>query len=188
MNSSHHEQKDLQVLAEGRFLRLVKRDRWEFAERVHSRGAIAVVAVTNEGNFLLVEQPRAAFHNDPVIELPAGIVGDTPGQEDEALEVAAQRELLEETGYHAQHLERLAFGPTSPGLSGECLAIYRATGLKKVAAGGGDDSEQITVHEVPLAQVETWLQAQIQQGRHIDLKVYAGLYFAVTMTAGDETP
>ena len=54
----------------------------------------------------------------------------------------------------------------------------RAEGLIKRGAGGGDASEAITVHEVPLADVSTWLRQQTAAGRLVDIKVYAGLYFA----------
>jgi NAD+ synthase (glutamine-hydrolysing) len=45
-----------------------------------------------------------------VIEMPAGLVGDEPGQEEESFESAARRELLEETGYEAASLEPLFAG------------------------------------------------------------------------------
>ena len=71
-------------------------------------------------------------------------------------------------------------GPTSPGLTSEEIVIYRATGLRRVGPGGGLESESITVHEVPLAGAEAWLREREAAGLRIDLKVYAGLYFART--------
>jgi ADP-ribose pyrophosphatase len=165
------------TLAQGRFLRLVRRGTWEYVERVNVRGAAAIVAVTDDGRLLLIEQPRPAV-GKPVIELPAGLVGDEEGMEEEEMEAAAGRELVEETGFEAAKVELVAEGPTSPGLTSECIAIFVATGLRRVGSGGGTASEQITVYEVPLAEVETFLREQSDRGRAIDLKVYAGLYFA----------
>jgi len=42
----------------------------------------------------------------------------------------------------------------------------------------GDETEDITVHEVPLAGITDWLAAQERGGKLVDLKVYCGLYFA----------
>lgn len=170
-------QDDVSTLAQGRFLRLVRRGTWEYAERINARGAAAIVAVTDEGRLVLVEQPRPALGR-PVIELPAGLVGDEEGMEEEAMEVAAGRELVEETGFEAARVELVAEGPTSPGLTSECIALFVATGLKRVGSGGGTESEDITVYEVPLAEVEAFLREQSDRGRAIDLKVYAGLHFA----------
>jgi ADP-ribose pyrophosphatase len=55
--------------------------------------------------------------------------------------------------------------------------MFCATGLKKVGAGEGDGSEQITLHEIEVNRVERWLEAQRAGGKLVDLKVYAGLSF-----------
>ena len=133
----------------------------------------------DDRRLVLISQPRPALGGD-VIELPAGLIGDDPGCEGEGGEVAAARELTEETGYAAAVVERLAIGPTSPGLTNEQITLYWASGLTKVGPGGGLESESITVHEVPLDEVEAWLAARVRAGDHVDLKVYAGLYFART--------
>lgn len=164
-------------IASGRFIRLVRKGRWEYAERVNASGAAALVALTPANKLILIEQPRPAMGGN-VIELPAGLVGDTPGQEHEDMAIAAGRELVEETGYEAAKVSFLAKGPSSPGLSSETLAIFLATELTKVGPGGGVEGEQITVHEIDLDQVEGWLDSQISRGLHIDLKVYSGIYFA----------
>lgn len=165
------------VLGDGRFLRLLRRGRWEYVERVRSSGAAALVAVTDDRRILLISQPRPALGGD-VIELPAGLVGDDPGCEGEDAAVAAGRELVEETGYEAAKVERLCAGPTSPGLTSEQIALFRATGLRKVGPGGGLEGESITVHAIPLDEVEAWLAARVAAGDLVDLKVYAGLHFA----------
>lgn len=175
-------QEEASTLAQGRFLKLVRRGTWEYVERHNASGAAAIVAVTDDGKLLLVEQPRPAL-GKPVIELPAGLVGDEEGMEEEELEAAAGRELVEETGYEASKLEKVAEGPTSPGLTSECIALVVATGLRRVGAGGGTASEEITVFEVPLAEVEAFLRERADRGRAIDVKVYAGLYFARRMAA-----
>ncbi len=107
----------------------------------------------------------------------AGLVGDIAGQEDESLEVAVQRELQEETGYVAGRLQRLCKGPAAPGMCAERLTLFLATDLKKVGEGGGDETESITVHEVAMQEIITWMAAKEQEGVEIDLKVYAGLFF-----------
>jgi ADP-ribose pyrophosphatase len=111
------------------------------------------------------------------VELPAALVGDT-GDGTEEMAAAAGRELVEETSYEAQEIVQVAAGPSSPGLTSEYINIFLATRLRKVGPGGGDESEEITLYEVPLAEVEDWLAERIARGLHVDLKVYAGLYFA----------
>lgn len=165
------------VLAEGKHLRLVQQGHWEFAERTKAKGAVVLVAVTDDGLLLLTEQFRVPV-DKRVIELPAGLVGDVAGEEAEELEAAARRELLEETGYEAQVLCLVAEGPPTSGLASELVAFIVARELKKVAAGGGDESEQIEVHAIELARVRDWLAEQASRGVLIDPKVYAGLYFA----------
>ena len=91
--------------------------------------------------------------------------------------MAARRELLEETGYEAAGMRYLFTGPSSPGLTSETLSFYLATDLKKVAAGGGVDNENIIVHEAPLDTIDAWLAEQTAAGKSLDPRIYTGLYF-----------
>lgn len=163
------------IIAEGKYVRYLVNDGWEYVERPNCSGAVIILAVTDGNRLLFTEQFRIPI-GKPVIEFPAGLVGDTDDRA-EAVEAAALRELLEETGYAADRILLLASGPTSAGLSAEVVTLVRAVGLKKLSGGGGDSAESITVHEVPLADVESWLRQQEQQGKLVDPKVYAGLYF-----------
>ena len=124
------------TIAEGRFTRYVTMDGWEYVERKNVSGIVGIVAVTDDKKWILVEQFRKPV-GGRVIELPAGLAGDAPGQEDEPLQEAAQRELVEETGYEAGGFEFLTEGPISAGITDEILTFYLATELKKVSDGGG---------------------------------------------------
>ena len=164
------------ILATGQFLTLVREGHWEYAERVQERGAVLIVALTDSEEVLLVEQYRVPLHA-PVIELPAGIIGDEPLSGGESRAEAARRELLEETGYAAEKMEPLIAGPGSSGMSSEIVTLFRATGLRRAGAGGGVAHEKIVLHQVPLRQAFDWLRDQAGAGLLIDPKVYAGLYF-----------
>lgn len=167
---------ETETLCNGRWLRLRKRGRWEFAERVNAGGGVIIVAVTPEDNLLLVEQYRAAIESK-TIEMPAGLVGDIAGSADEHAVEAARRELLEETGYEAARIEFLMAGPSSSGMSNEIMAFVRAYDLKRVHDGGGDETEEIIVHEVPRADAPRWLVQKMHEGYSVDPKMFAGLYF-----------
>jgi ADP-ribose pyrophosphatase len=160
----------------GKYLSLVREGRWEYADRVNATGAAIIVAVTEEQKILLVEQYRIPVHAR-TIELPAGVIGDEPGSGEESHAEAARRELLEETGYRAERMDALTTGPASSGLTSETVTLFRASGLRQVAAGGGVAHEDITVHEVPLDHVHAWLESRARSGLLVDPKVYAGLYF-----------
>jgi ADP-ribose pyrophosphatase len=166
------------VMAEGRFLRMVRRGKWEYVQRVNITGIVLIVAVTDDGRLILTEQFRRTPVDARVIELPAGLAGDVAGAEDEALAEAARRELLEETGWAAERMEHLLDAPTTAGAMDEMVSFFRATGLRKAGAGGGDGSEDITVHEVELAGIEDFLRDCRARGLLVDAKVYAALWFA----------
>ncbi|MBP6626587.1 MAG: NUDIX hydrolase [Arenimonas sp.] len=161
------------TLHEGKYLRLVQRGHWEYAERTNAGSAVIVIALTPEDKLLFVEQFRIPM-NAPTIEMPAGLVGDLDAND--TMEAAAKRELLEETGWQADDVKVLMVGPTSSGMSNELIAFVRARGLTRVHAGGGDASEDITVHEVPLADVPRWLTEKMHQGYAMDPKLWAGLW------------
>jgi len=167
---------DDRIVASGNFLRLVRRNGWEFVERLGSSGVVGIVAVTAERRLLLVEQFRPPIGCNG-IELPAGLAGDVLGQELEDLETAARRELLEETGYAAETLTYLATGPSSAGLTNETVALFLAERVQQQSPGGGHGGEKITVHAIPLGNVGVWLQARAAGGALVDFKIYAALYF-----------
>lgn len=172
---SRRSEQDLEVLHEGKWLRLVKRGRWEWCERTHSREGLAVlvVAVTPEGKVLFVEQHREAL-GAPAIEMPAGLVGDD--HDDDTIERAAHRELIEETGWEPGRLEVLLAGPTTAGMSNERIVFVRARELRQVGQGGGAGGEQITVHAVPYRDAPAWLMQKHAEGYELDLKLWAGLW------------
>lgn len=165
---------DNPTLHEGRYLRLRRRGHWEYAERTNASAAVIVVAITPEQRLLFVEQFRPPIQALS-IEMPAGLVGDLGSPE--TMESAARRELLEETGWEAGCVEYLMEGPSSSGMSNEIIGFVRASKLRRVHAGGGDDSESIIVHEIALDEVAGWLDGKRRAGYSIDPKLYAGLYF-----------
>ena len=125
-----------EILAAGRFLRLARRGKWEYAERVHPRPAVVIVAVTSAGELVLVEQFRVPMQAR-VLELPAVLVGDVPGDDHPDSRTHARRELLEETGFWARGMKRLCGGPVSAGFGTETVEFFLATGLERVGRGGG---------------------------------------------------
>ncbi len=170
-----------EILYQGKYLRLVRQGTWEFSERVGATGIVALIPVTDAGEIVLVEQfrvPTQAY----VIEIPAGLVGDKAGQEEESLELGAARELEEETGFRAGKLTRLMEGPSSAGSSNSVLTFFLATELVRTGPGGGDEHEDITVHVVPLKGAQAWLETQVKAGKVLDPKIFAGLYFASKLT------
>jgi len=139
---------------------------WEAVERVGINGIVVMVAVTPSNTVLIEKQFRPPVGRS-VIELPAGLVD--PG---ETMETAAQRELIEETGWSAGSIRFLAEGPISTGASTEILRAYLCTDLKYVSKTGGDDNEIIEVIEVPLDGLLDFLTQEQSHGILVDLKVF----------------
>lgn len=166
---------DVETLYEGNWLRMVRRGHWESCERTHGGDgmAVLVIAVTPDDHVLFVEQFRVPL-GARTIEMPAGLVGDDV--DDDSLESAARRELIEETGWAAGRIDVLLAGPTSSGMSNERIAFARALDLVKVGDGGGVGSENITVHAVPRATAPAWLMHKYAEGFELDLKLWAGLW------------
>lgn len=99
-------------------------------------GAVAVVALDDEGRVVLVNQYRHAVRAR-LDELPAGLL-DVP---DEPLVVAAQRELLEEAGLEAQRWDTLVDLYSSPGMTDERVRVFLARDLREA------DSDFVREHE-----------------------------------------
>jgi len=167
---------EIETLFNGQYLRMQCRGRWEYAERTNPGGAVIIIAVTPEDKLLFVEQFRVPLQAK-AIEMPAGLVGDEAGGENEQALEAAKRELLEETGYAAERIEYIMSGPSSSGMSNEIVTFVRAYDLTRIHAGGGDETENITVHEIPRTEAPGWLWRKMKEGYSIDPKLFAGLYF-----------
>jgi ADP-ribose pyrophosphatase len=168
-----------QVLAEGKFLRLMKVGRWEYVSRQRASGAVHIMATTSDGRIILVEQERVPVRAR-TIELPAGIIGDEAAHRDEKVEVCALRELMEETGFHSTEARVVYTGPTAPGLTSEMVNLARIVNAEKTGIGGGVDGEDITVHLVEPAELEQFLAKKKGEGYLIDPRIYLGLHFLRT--------
>ena len=94
-------------------------------DHIEHKGAAAALAVMDDGKILMVRQYRNSIERD-TLEIPAG--GLNPG-EDPGL--AAARELKEETGFVAGHIEKLLSLYTTVAFSNEKIHIYKATDLTK---------------------------------------------------------
>ena len=165
------------ILYQGDYIRFVKHRHWEFVERHNCTGIVIVAAMTKDKKVIFISQYRPPV-GKKVIEFPAGLVNDLALKRKETLLMAAKRELLEEAGYRAKKMQTLFQGPISAGLTSDLVTLVLALDVQKVAVGKGDASEMIeAIYEVPLKNVDRWLQKMQQKGYLIEPKIYAGLYF-----------
>ena len=152
---------------QGKFVTAIKDGRWEYVERTGRVTAVVILA-EYEGKFVLVEQPRVPTKRR-CLELPAGLIGDVG--EDDNVEVAARRELEEETGFFAERIELIGEFYSAPGILAESFTLVRATGLKRVGAGGGVDGEDIVTHLVPRGEIAEFVAAKRAEGVGMDAKL-----------------
>lgn len=134
-------------------------------EIIEHSPCIAVVAIDEKDNILLVNQYREAV-GQALLEIVAGGIDG-----DEEVETAVKREMQEETGYLPQKLVKLGGYYLAPGYSTEYMHLYLAEDLipgRLVA----EDTEGITVVKVPVSQIATVLNS----GKICDGKSIAGLY------------
>ncbi|MDI1296203.1 MAG: NUDIX hydrolase [bacterium] len=160
-----------ETMWQGRFITAKRRGKWEYVGRARGIHAAVILAV-DEGkdgrHVLLVDQYRVPL-GKRCIELPAGLVGDHEAGEDS--EVAAGRELEEETGYRPGRLDNLGQFYSSPGMVSESFTLFRAHDLMKTGEGGGVDGEDIRVHRVPLDGLAEQVAAWRDAGYAIDVKL-----------------
>ncbi len=162
------------VLYESKWLGLYRKGHWDYVRRPNSDCCVGVLAITDRDEVLLVEQFRVPM-GKTVIEIPAGLVGDEPEFKGEALSESAGRELLEETGYRSEKIELLLSSPTSAGMTPETTHLFRASDLTRETEGGGTESENITVHHVPVSKLRAFLAAKQEEGLLVDFKIHAAL-------------
>ena len=97
-------------------------------------GAVAVLALDDDGRLLLVRQWRVPAGR-AMLEIPAGTLDVHAGVTEDP-DGAARRELEEETGHRASTWRKLAAFWTAPGFASELMHLYLATGI---AGADGDD-------------------------------------------------
>jgi ADP-ribose pyrophosphatase len=139
-------------------------ERWGENEReiVEHPGAVAIVAVDDEGCVALVRQLREATRKY-LLELPAGTA--EPGEEPLA---TAQRELKEECGLSGGEWRELAVFWTTPGFCRERMHLFAAEGVERGEAEPEPD-EELELVRWPLSEVGERL------GEIEDAKTLAGL-------------
>lgn len=125
-------------------------------------GAAVILPITDGGDILLLRQFRPSL-NKWILELPAGTI-----ENNESPIECARRELIEETGYSAQHFEPL--GQCSPlaGFCDEIQHLFVAKGLSPNQSLSPDDDEVINVIKVSLNDIENWIKTdEITDGKTI---------------------
>ena len=163
----------LQTMWEGKYIRAVKRGRWEYVSRTNSVGA-AVILAEHEGKVILIEQYRVPL-GARCLELPAGLVGDE--DEHATVEETAIKELEEETGFTCDRVERLGDFHSSPGMVAESFTLVRAHGVRKVGEGGGTEHEEIDVHLVAREDIPGFIAERRSQGIAVDVKLLIFMNF-----------
>jgi len=137
-------------------------------EVVEHVDCVVILPIDSKGNILLVRQYRHAVDKQ-LLELPAGSIdpGETP-------EVAATRELREETGYKPGKLEKLGGFYAAPGYCTEYLHFFRASQLERNPLTA-EDTDEIEVVPTNPADVP----GLIASGRICDAKTIAGFRIAL---------
>lgn len=156
-----------EVMWAGRFVRAIRRGKWEYASRANDIKAVVILA-EHEGRVILVDQPRVPL-DCRCVELPAGLVGDE--DPNATVETTAIKELEEETGFTAERVERLGEFYASPGMLSESFTLVRAHGVSRIGEGGGDEDEDIRVHLVPRAEIPNFIEQKRAEGFGIDVKL-----------------
>lgn len=163
-----------EVLYDGKVVHLEKWDvrlpdgRMAVREAINHVGAVAVVACDAQGRIAMVRQCRVVLGR-ALDEIPAGKLDAK--SEDHLL--AAQRELMEETGLTARNWRHMTDLITTPGFCDEQIALYLATGLTE-GKTHFDDDEFLAVSRVPAAE----LYEKIYAGQLNDGKTVCALLFA----------
>lgn len=149
-------------------------------EVVEHYGAVAVVAMNDEGQIPMVYQYRHPFGRR-LWELPAGLL-DVNG---EAPHLTAARELREEAGLQAQTWQVLVDLDSTPGFSDESVRVYLATGLTQVDRPEAHDEEaDMALEWYPIAEAVR----RVFSGEIVNSLAVAGILAAAAVREGSATP
>jgi ADP-ribose pyrophosphatase len=167
------EDKPVEVMWAGKYVRALRRGRWEYVSRTNEVRAVVILA-EHDGKVILVEQQRMPV-GGRCIELPAGLVGDEDPSA--TIEGTAIKELEEETGYTGTSVARLGDFHSSPGMVSESFSLVRVDGVSKCGEGGGTEHEDIEVHLVARRDIPGFIEQKRAEGLAIDVKLLLFLGF-----------
>ncbi len=153
-------------------------------------GAIAVVAIDDRERLLLVRQWRVPA-GSALLEIPAGTLDVHDGVTEDP-DLAARRELEEETGHRASTWRRLSTFWTAPGFATELMHLYLATGLQAVEGDERlepDEDEHLELIRVSLEEA----LRMVESGEIRDAKSIIGIQWLererrLSTAAGTATP
>ena len=149
-------------------------------EVVEHFGAVAIVAMDDDGNVPMVYQYRHPLGRR-LWELPAGLLDIAY----EAAHLTAARELKEEAGLEASTWQVLVDLNSTPGFSDESVRVYLATGLTQVDRPEAHDEEaDMTVQWYPLAEAGR----KVLSGEIVNGIAVAGILAAHAVTTGFAQP
>jgi ADP-ribose pyrophosphatase len=144
-------------------------------------GAVAILAVDDDDNLLFVRQFRLAA-GQVLLEIPAGTLDTADDGTVEDPDVAAPRELEEETGLRAGSWRLLGRFYTAPGFTEELMSLYLATDLRPAHGDrlGPDEDERLLALRVP------WREAiaMADRGEIQDAKSLVGLLWLARLRSG----
>lgn len=111
-----------------------------------------IIAITNNQEVILVKQYRYGAETF-TLEIPGGMLdkGETP-------EIAARRELLEETGYEAKNLQLLGMADPNPAIQNNKCYMFLATEIELTSLPNLDTTEEIEIITVPLNKIPSMIQ------------------------------
>jgi 8-oxo-dGTP pyrophosphatase MutT (NUDIX family) len=149
-------------------------------EVIENFGAVAIVAMDDDGRIPMVYQYRHPFGRR-LWELPAGLL-DVDG---EAPHLSAARELREEVGLQAETWQLLVDLDSAPGFSDESVRVYLATGLTEVDRPEAHDEEaDMTVEWYSIAEVVQ----RIFSGEIVNSLAVAGVLAVYAVSEGIAEP
>lgn len=130
---------------------------------INSVDWVNIIAITTDSEVVMVEQYRVGA-DQVTLELPGGILD----HKDEKASDAAERELLEETGYGGGTIVDLGSIHPNPALINNLSHAYLAQGVRKLKEPELDPAEQIRTQLVPLARIPQYIrEGKISHSLHV---------------------
>lgn len=109
---------------------------------------VNVIPITPDGKVVLIEQFRHGI-GGITLEIPGGMVDP----EDGGSNIAAERELLEETGYKGQELHFLGCNHPNPALQPNICDTYLSVNATHIQVPNFDSTEEIAIKLVPIKEI-----------------------------------